>query len=179
MQAGDHVTTLKIIPFYVHDKLVDAAERFLQSMTVSVMPWLTDLRVELIQSYNETITTKVQKKGMKHSAIDLLSTALLDYLTRSSSMMWYRLQNKFIALLHEKWIWSWFWAPAICDRQDVVPAALTSLGGHVSYFGMPVDPKSHDGGHLDKWLSLYAGCVRSPAFNGLDLVLDRLMAGLN
>ena len=34
-------------------------------------------------------------------------------------------------------------------------------------------------GHLDTMVvSGMPGCVRSPAFNGLDLVLDRLMAGL-
>jgi molybdenum cofactor cytidylyltransferase len=71
-------------------------------------------------------------------------------------------------------------ASAICDRQDVVPVALTSLGGHVSYFGMPVDPGNlMMVGHLDTMVVIgMPGCVRSPAFNGLDLVLDRLMAGL-
>ena len=34
-------------------------------------------------------------------------------------------------------------------------------------------------GHLDTLIVIgMPGCVRSPAFNGLDLVLDRLMAGL-
>ena len=34
-------------------------------------------------------------------------------------------------------------------------------------------------GHLDTMVVIgMPGCVRSPAFNGLDLVLDRLMVGL-
>ena len=181
VQAGDHVATLKIIPFYVHDKLVDAAERFLQSMTVSVMPWLTDLRVELIQSYNETITTKVQKKGyetqrdrlafygstgLPHSLVEHDVVQIAEQIHRAASR-----EVDLVMVLG---------ASAICDRQDVVPAALTSLGGHVSYFGMPVDPGNlMMVGHLDTMVVVgMPGCVRSPAFNGLDLVLDRLMAGL-
>ena len=181
VQAGDHVATLKIIPFYVHDKLVDEAERFLQSMTVSVMPWLTDLRVELIQSYNETITPKVQKKGyetqrerlalyglteLPHSLVEHDVVQITEYIHRASSR-----EVDLVMVLG---------ASAICDRQDVVPAALTSLGGQVSYFGMPVDPGNlMMVGHLDTMVVIgMPGCVRSPAFNGLDLVLDRLMAGL-
>ncbi|MCH1501025.1 MAG: hypothetical protein L7S50_02020, partial [Litoricolaceae bacterium] len=54
-------------------------------------------------------------------------------------------------------------------------------GGSTIYFGMPVDP-----GNLMLIGALGSmtvigmpGCVRSPAFNGLDLVLDRLVAGLD
>ena len=48
------------------------------------------------------------------------------------------------------------------------------------YFGMPVDPGNllllGEVGRI-KVIGL-PGCSRSPAMNGLDLVLDRLMAGL-
>jgi len=49
----------------------------------------------------------------------------------------------------------------------------------VIYFGMPVDPGNllllGEVGRI-KVIGL-PGCSRSPAMNGLDLVLDRLMAG--
>ena len=31
-------------------------------------------------------------------------------------------------------------ASAIVDRQDVIPAAVDSVGGQVEHLGMPVDP---------------------------------------
>jgi hypothetical protein len=33
-----------------------------------------------------------------------------------------------------------FGASAIADRRDVIPAAITEIGGAVEHFGMPVDP---------------------------------------
>jgi len=33
-----------------------------------------------------------------------------------------------------------FGASAIADRRDVIPAAITEIGGRIEHFGMPVDP---------------------------------------
>ena len=33
-----------------------------------------------------------------------------------------------------------FGASAIADRRDVIPAAITDIGGRIEHFGMPVDP---------------------------------------
>jgi molybdenum cofactor cytidylyltransferase len=73
-----------------------------------------------------------------------------------------------------------FGASAIADRRDVIPAAITGIGGDIEHFGMPVDP-----GNL---LLIGAaggvpvlgapGCARSPVENGFDWVLMRLLAGL-
>ena len=137
MQAGDHVATLKIIPFYVHDKCVDEAERFLQSMIVTVMPWLTDLRVEMIQSYNETITTKVQKKGYQTQRNRLafyglteLPHSLVQHDVVHIAEQIHHASSRGVDLVMV------LGASAICDRQDIVPAALNSLGGRVSYLSL-------------------------------------------
>ena len=73
-----------------------------------------------------------------------------------------------------------FGASAIADRRDVIPAAVTGIGGEIEHFGMPVDPGN---------LLLIAraggvpvlgapGCARSPVENGFDWVLMRLLAGI-
>lgn len=69
-------------------------------------------------------------------------------------------------------------ASAITDRRDVIPAGIEAAGGCIDHFGMPVDP-----GNLLLLAHLGAvpvlglpGCVRSPKFNGLDWVLQRLLA---
>lgn len=71
-------------------------------------------------------------------------------------------------------------ATSVCDRADVVPAAIEAAGGTIVRFGMPVEP-----GNLlvvarlaETTIVGMPGCARSIAPNGLDLVLPRLAAGL-
>jgi molybdenum cofactor cytidylyltransferase len=73
-----------------------------------------------------------------------------------------------------------FGASAMCDPQDVIPAAIRLAGGEVTAVGMPVDPGNLLVlGRLGATPVLGApGCARSPKENGFDWVLDRLMAGL-
>jgi molybdenum cofactor cytidylyltransferase len=73
-----------------------------------------------------------------------------------------------------------FGASAISDRRDVIPAALEHAGGHVTAFGMPVDPGNLLlMGALDgRRVVGLPGCARSPKQNGFDFVLWRLLAGL-
>ncbi|WP_299791763.1 molybdopterin-binding protein [uncultured Marivita sp.] len=66
---------------------------------------------------------------------------------------------------------------ATSDLYDVAPEALRAAGGEVVHYGMPVDP-----GNLLFWGHLgdvpvigLPGCARSPALNGADWVLDRML----
>jgi len=66
------------------------------------------------------------------------------------------------------------------DRLDVVPAAVTAIGGTVDHFGMPVEPGNmlllaHIG---EVPVLVLPGCARSRRSNGLDWALQRLSAGL-
>ncbi len=71
-------------------------------------------------------------------------------------------------------------ASAIVDRHDVVPAGIEQAGGRVIHFGMPVDPGNLLlTGELDgKPVLGLPGCAKSPKYNGFDMVLERLAAGL-
>jgi molybdenum cofactor cytidylyltransferase len=71
-------------------------------------------------------------------------------------------------------------ASAILDRRDVIPAAIVTAGGRIDHFGMPVDPGNLLLlGHVGERPALgLPGCARSPKVNGLDWVLERLVAGL-
>jgi molybdenum cofactor cytidylyltransferase len=71
-------------------------------------------------------------------------------------------------------------AAATADPADVIPSAIEAAGGTVLRVGMPVDP-----GNLlvlgrvgTATVIGLPGCARSPKRNGLDLVLERLAAGL-
>jgi molybdenum cofactor cytidylyltransferase len=73
-----------------------------------------------------------------------------------------------------------FGASAIADRRDVIPAAITDVGGTIEHFGMPVDPGNllliGQAGGVPVLGA--PGCARSPVENGFDWVLMRLLAGL-
>jgi molybdenum cofactor cytidylyltransferase len=66
------------------------------------------------------------------------------------------------------------------DRADTVPAAIVAAGGEILHFGMPVEP-----GNMLLLARVGAvpvvilpGCARSRRSNGLDWVLQRMLAGL-
>jgi len=71
-------------------------------------------------------------------------------------------------------------ASAIVDRRDVIPRAIELAGGEIVHYGMPVDPGNLLllGQIADCAVLGLPGCARSPAYNGLDKVLPRLMADI-
>ena len=72
-------------------------------------------------------------------------------------------------------------ASATADRRDVIPVAVEAAGGRITHLGMPVEPGNllalgeSSGGHP---VINMPGCARSPAVNGFDWVLERLLAGI-
>ena len=71
-------------------------------------------------------------------------------------------------------------ASATSDPADVAPGAVRRAGGTIDRFGMPVDP-----GNLLFLGNLNGtpviglpGCARSPALNGADWVMERLICGV-
>ncbi|WP_019954903.1 molybdopterin-binding protein [Yoonia vestfoldensis] len=70
-------------------------------------------------------------------------------------------------------------ASATSDIDDVGPAALRAAGGTVSQFGMPVDPGNllFLGDLRGRPVIGLPGCARSPALNGADWVLERVICG--
>lgn len=71
-------------------------------------------------------------------------------------------------------------ASATSDIDDVGPSAVRAAGGQVERFGMPVDPGNLLFlGRLDKRPVIgLPGCARSPALNGADWVLERVVCGV-
>lgn len=69
---------------------------------------------------------------------------------------------------------------ATSDLRDVAPEAVRAAGGTVTHFGMPVDPGNllFFGTLDDRPVIGLPGCARSPALNGADWVLERLLCGV-
>lgn len=71
-------------------------------------------------------------------------------------------------------------ASATSDPADVAPEAVRAAGGQVTRFGMPVDPGNllFLGRQAGRAVIGLPGCARSPALNGADWVLERVVCGL-
>ncbi|MEL6466714.1 MAG: molybdopterin-binding protein [Pseudomonadota bacterium] len=71
-------------------------------------------------------------------------------------------------------------ASATSDIHDVAPTAVQEAGGTITAYGMPVDPGNllFFGTLGDKPVIGLPGCARSPALNGADWVLERLICGI-
>ena len=69
---------------------------------------------------------------------------------------------------------------ATSDPADVAPSAVRAAGGTVDHLGMPVDPGNllFLGTFRGRPLIGLPGCARSPALNGADWVLERLVCGV-
>lgn len=69
---------------------------------------------------------------------------------------------------------------ATSDVADTSPAGVVAAGGRVIRFGMPVDPGNllFVAEQAGRPVVGLPGCVRSPALNGADWVLERLAADL-
>ncbi|MCP5036877.1 MAG: molybdopterin-binding protein [Rhodobacteraceae bacterium] len=69
---------------------------------------------------------------------------------------------------------------ATSDIHDIAPEALRAAGGKVTHFGMPVDPGNllFIGELNGKPVIGLPGCARSPALNGADWVMERILCGV-
>lgn len=71
-------------------------------------------------------------------------------------------------------------ASATSDPADVAPLGLTTAGGTLVHFGMPVDPGNllFLGDYNSRPVIGLPGCARSPALNGADWVMERVLCGI-
>ncbi|EFL90760.1 molybdopterin-binding protein [Ahrensia sp. R2A130] len=183
VEAGRMVATVKIIPFAVAEADVAAAEALARDSFMLAVHAPTAMRVFLVQTELPTVKTSV---------LDKTAQRLADRLALSGSKIageWRVPHSEadvieaFTAIENvgdfsdERDMLVIFGASAITDRADVIPAALRAVGGTVSTVGMPVDPGNLlMTGRLGGRNVIGApGCARSPAENGFDWVLQRII----
>lgn len=184
VKTGQAVATIKIIPYGVDEQIV----RRIEQMHPHLPPLLR------ITAFNKLDVGFIQTfyPGMKQSILDKTRKILDDRLQRlggSKVILEERCEH------HEGAITEAFnkllgtgcrmiliaGASATADRRDVIPLAIEAAGGGITHLGMPVEP-----GNLlvlgefsdDCPIIVMPGCARSPAVNGFDWVLERLLAGI-
>lgn len=180
VQSGQMVATVKIIPFAAPEAALRAAIDAARMGEAFAVNAFQPRRVALFQT---------TLPGVKPSVLDKTTRVTRDRLARSHSILETELRvphedaalsSALSKLGPESDLVLVFGASALCDWDDVIPAAIRRAGGTVERAGMPVDPGNLLVlGSLDGRTIIGApGCARSPKPNGFDWVLDRLIAGI-
>ena len=180
--AGEMIATVKIIPFAVTEKARDDAVMAANAARplVRVAPYRIR-KVGVVSTVLPGLATKVIEKTLKVTEERLRPAGAGIVAERRVPHEQKALAKAIEEVLGEgAELVLVFGASAIADRRDVIPAAVTTIGGRIEHFGMPVDP-----GNLllvadarGRPLLGAPGCARSPKENGFDWVLMRLLAGL-
>jgi molybdenum cofactor cytidylyltransferase len=177
---GEMVATVKLIPFGVEAKLRDAAVAATAGGALRIAPY-TVKRVGIISTLLPGLAPKVIEKTLRVTADRLApagATIMAERRVPHDEKVLAAAIKELLGLGAELVIV--FGASAIADRRDVIPAAVTGIGGAIEHFGMPVDPGNllliADAGGIP--ILGAPGCARSPVENGFDWVLTRLLAGL-
>jgi len=179
--AGQIVATIKVIPFAVPARAVDQAEALAhEDGAITVAPFrakragliltrLPHIKESVLDKTRRSVAERLAGLGARLEAVETVAhtqTAVAEALVRQQAQ---RLDLYLVA-----------GASAIVDRRDVIPAAVERAGGQVMHFGMPVDPGNllMLGGFGERPVVGLPGCARSPKTNGVDWVLQRLIADL-
>lgn len=182
VMAGEMFGTVKIIPLAVAEAKVAEAEGVLRGAAPFVLLPFRSHAVTLIAT---------ELPGLKPSVMDKTARVLQRRLQPSSSHIEREVRvphraDAVAAALRSSRSHSGgprmiivFGASALTDFDDVIPAAIRAAGGTVIHAGLPVDPGNLLVlGELDGIPVIGApGCARSPAENGFDWVLNRILAG--
>jgi molybdenum cofactor cytidylyltransferase len=177
---GEMIATVKIIPFGVEGSLRDDAVKAAASGALRIVPYVIK-RVGVVSTLLPGLASKVIDKTLRVTAERLApagATVIAERRVPHEERPLAAAIKETLAQGAEVVIV--FGASAIADRRDVIPAAITKIGGAIEHFGMPVDP-----GNLLLVGSAGGvpvlgapGCARSPVENGFDWVLMRLLAGM-
>jgi molybdenum cofactor cytidylyltransferase len=177
---GEMVATVKLIPFGVAGKLRDAAVKAAAPGALRIAPYVIK-KVGIVSTLLPGLSPKVIEKTLRVTADRLApagATIIGERRVPHDEKVLAAAIKELLAMGAELVIV--FGASAIADRRDVIPAALTDIGGTIEHFGMPVDPGNLllVGNARGVPVLGAPGCARSPVENGFDWVLMRLLAGL-
>ena len=181
VREGEMLATIKVIPFAVPAEVLDRAVAVLGPEPALRVAAFESIPTALIQTRlpatKETVLDKTTR--VLQSRIEALGGRVVDE-ARCEHDAGAVAEAVAHALDAGARLVLIVGASAIVDRRDVIPSAIAVAGGEVLHLGMPVDP-----GNLllmarcrGRPVLGLPGCARSPKLNGLDLVLERLAAGL-
>ena len=182
VEPGRTIATIKVIPYAVPKVRLDVLSGLAGDGGAIVVHPFRELRVGLLLSRvagnkealldkaREVIAARLETHGSKivrqlrpRHQVDAVAEALADVARGKPDL---------ILILG---------GASTSDRRDVVPAAIERAGGRVDLFGVPIDPGNLliSGALAGIPVLGLPGCARSAQSNGVDLILPRILAGLD
>ena len=174
VDAGTMVGTIKIISYAVPETALDAAcDAALRCVHVAPAAYRQATLVETQVGGEEPAPKgrRATEERLSRLGLELSPRIVVDHDSAAISEAIAHAPGEVVLILT---------ASATSDPSDVAPQALRDAGGHVEAYGMPVDPGNllFFGTLGDKPVIGLPGCARSPALNGADWVLERLVCGI-
>ncbi|MDA0901385.1 MAG: molybdopterin-binding protein [Proteobacteria bacterium] len=177
VSKGTMVATIKMIPYAVPEAALSVAEQAASGGALAHIAPQVSSAALILTSYEGQKAAMLEAKSIaaveaRLSAlqVELCGTRICTHDKTALEVEISQTKTNLLLILT---------ASATSDIDDVMPAALRGAGGKVTRFGMPVDP-----GNLLVLGALGAitviglpGCARSPALNGADWVLERVICG--
>ena len=177
VNEGDLIALVKIIPFGIPSASVVDVERVasevqpildvrpLQSRSVALILSGPDSARKKLSTFEAPVQQRIEFLGCT-----LQAPAYVPHTTDAVASAIRQTQADLILVAG---------ISAIIDRDDIVPSALTQAGGHITHYGVPVDPGTllMMGYIGDTPVVGAPGCIKSPKTNVIDWILPRLIAG--
>ena len=182
VELGQHVGTLKIIPFALPGSRVQQALglakrgvlgfRALQPRRVCILVSGAESRRErLLETYRPALETRLHELGSSDVRVEYVPLELEAEATLAAAIAKHCAAGAQLLLVVGE--------TATMDQDDLIPRAVRGAGGEVRAVGAPVFPGNLLLlGYLGPVSILGApGCARSRAQNVVDLLLPRLLSG--
>ena len=174
VEAGSMVATVKIIPYGIANSDLEQAEQQATGALSRIAPVLRSACLIETRVGERTPSLKGRQamaKRVERLGLTLSPRQVVPHKARPIADA--------IAQSHEDLVLV-LTASATSDIRDTAPQALRRAGGEVEHFGMPVDPGNllFLGVHSERPVIGLPGCARSPALNGADWVLERVICGV-
>ena len=181
VRQGQVLATVKIIPFAVPASLIEACREIASGGPLLRVAELKPHRAALIMSelpgmkesiFHGTVAATRHRLESLGSRLALVLRCTHERATLESMLRQALAAGCDVVLVSG--------ATVAKDRNDIAPSAVTAVGGEVEHFGMPVEPGNMLvlGRVGSVPVVILPGCGRSRRTNGLDWVLQRLLAGL-
>lgn len=180
--AGKMVATVKIIPYAIDASQLEQVLAIIKVRQLLTVAACQASRVALVQTtlpgQKKSILEKAEaitRQRLNRRQMNLVGSCECEHRVQSLSST---IEKSLVAGLDHLLI---IGASAISDISDIVPSAVEKAGGEIQRFGLAADPGNLLMlGRIGKTHVLgLPGCARSPKYNGLDPILDRLATGLS
>ncbi len=174
VDAGTMIATIKIISYAVPESALTQAQRAAAGALYVAAPayqTATLIETQVGPDMPAQKGRRVTAERLGRFGVELTDRVVVDHDQGAIAAAILEAPGEFVLILT---------ASATSDVSDEAPEGLRQAGGMVEAYGMPVDPGNllFFGSILDRPVIGLPGCARSPALNGADWVLERLLCGV-